>query len=333
MTTERIQRFGKEHMENDFKDLAIKYTGPKFDAHTHVWDLKLAEEHLTYVEDFNIKKSLAILDEDIAQNLSPELKERFIFARFLRSKTLLKGNAKDSANMVQEYYNQGYPIIKFWFGPRWIDYVDEEFKKKAGKLRLSNPIFDPIYSKIEELGLIFLVHNSDPDTYYERVYQPESKYGTKKEHLDSFEEVLKKYPKMKILGAHFGAQPEHLDNLARWFDTYPNYYVDASSARWMAREFSQKREESITFFKKYSDRILWGTDLSFGSQRHIEIPEYYFTRYLTYQALLETKVKNLALPFPDPENDNKTVINGLDLPMDVLENIYWKTAEKFFHGL
>ncbi|MHA1744387.1 MAG: amidohydrolase family protein [Promethearchaeota archaeon] len=330
-----INTYAKEHMEKPYWDLPAKYQGPKFDAHTHIWDLKKAERHLKYTEAFHIRKTMAILDEDVIKRLSPDLQDRFIFARFLRSRNMLNNNAHDMAEMVDEYYAQGYSIMKFWFAPRWRDYVEQELKVPADKvsIKLSSPLFEPMYSRIEDLGLIFLIHNSDPDLWYEQKYLPESKYGSKTTHLKDLEDVLQAHPKMKVLGAHFAAQPEHLENLGRWFDTYPNFYVDASSARWMAREFSRHRSDSIAFFHKYSDRILWGTDLSFGGQGRSHIPEYYFTRYLTYQVLLETNLQGVPLPFPDPENSTGTKINGMDLPVDILEKIYWKNATAFFKNI
>ena len=65
--------------------------------------------------------------------------------------------------------------------------------------------------------------------------------------------------------------------------------------------------------------------------RQKPISKYYGTRYSTLQAILESDVRDVPLPFPDKENDNKTVINGLDLPLDVLEKIYWKNAERIFN--
>ena len=325
-----INTYAKENMEQAYWDLPATYHGPKFDAHTHIWSIKVAEKHMKYAEAFNIQKTMAILDEDVSGKLSQDLHDRFIFARFLRSQSMLSNNSHEMADMVDEYYSQGYSIIKFWFAPRWRDYVEQELKIPIDKIKLSSSLFEPIYSRIEDLGLIFLIHNSDPDLWYEKKYQPESKYGSKKTHLEDLEGVLKAHPKMKVLGAHFAAQPEHLKNLGRWFDTYPNFYVDASSARWMAREFSRRRSDIIAFFHQYSDRILWGTDLSFGGQSRSNIPGYYFTRYLTYQMLLESNLQGVPLPFPDPENKLGTNINGLNLPIEILEKIYWKNAEKFF---
>ena len=54
-------------------------------------------------------------------------------------------------------------------------------------------------------------------------------------------------PPAGLAGPHFGAQPEHLENLGRWFDTYPNYYVDASSAMrpdLLARQIEKDRHNN-----------------------------------------------------------------------------------------
>jgi hypothetical protein len=45
---------------------------------------------------------------------------------------------------------------------------------------------------------------------------------------------------------------------------------------------------------------------------------------------METDARNIPLPFNDKENDNKTVINGLDLPIDILKKIYWENAKRIF---
>jgi hypothetical protein len=35
-------------------------------------------------------------------------------------------------------------------------------------------------------------------------------------------------------------------------------------------------------------------------------------------------------PIADPDSDGPPEIRGLDLPVDVLEQIYWKTGERAF---
>ncbi|MHA1156882.1 MAG: hypothetical protein ACTSQK_12310 [Candidatus Heimdallarchaeota archaeon] len=75
---------------------------------------------------------------------------------------------------------------------------------------------------------------------------------------------------------------------------------------------------------------MFGTDIVTGRNDRVPIPGYYYMRYLSLLALLETDVRDLPLPVEDPENNNKTVINGLDLPMNVLRKIYWENAKRLF---
>jgi len=324
-----MQKYISDYFNDDPAGSA-KYYGPKFDAHVHLGRMKGIKVLIKFREEFNIKKSVGIVWGDNNEELETTFPDKFVLAKYFRSRHLFNANTdlKLLTDLVEKIYQQGFPIIKFWFGPRWRDFVKDQFKIEPRKIHLSDAFFKAIFAKIEELGLYLLIHVSDPDLWYEKVYQPVSRYGTKREHLDDFEEVLSSFPKLKVLHAHFGGQPEDLENLSRWFDSYPNYYIDTSSARWMARELGRYPDKAREFFIKYSDRILFGTDLV--QDRNEPISTYYRTRYITFQALLETSIRDLALPFPDPENNNNTKINGLDLPLDVLKKIYWENANKVF---
>ena len=315
--------------DDDATTVSSKYNGPKFDAHVHLGGMKGIHNLIKYREEFNIKKSVGIVWDDKTDVYEKRFPGKFVLAKYFRSKHMFAANpdSKLLTDEIEKIYQQGFPIVKFWFGPRVRDYVKEYFKLEPKTIHLSDPIFKSIFAKMEELGLYLLIHVSDPDQWYEKVYQPVSRYGTKKEHLDDFEEVLSSFPKLKVLQAHFGSQPEDLEHLSRWFESYPNYFVDMSSARWMARELGRYPEKAREFFIKYSDRILFGSDLV--QDRNKPVSTYYRTRYFTFQAILETSVRDLPLPFPDPENNNETKINGLDLPLDILKKIYWENANKF----
>ncbi len=312
-----------------FKELSFKYDGPKWDAHVHLYKLEDVREFVKYSQEYNVKKMTAIVRENW-KTYDNEFPEKFVFARFIMSQDLFKGDIKGVVNDVQEMHDSGYPIAKFWYAPRWRKYVEEQYKTKIEGFRIDNPDLDPIFSKIEDLGLILLFHISDPDIFYETRYQPASYYGTKTQHLEEFENIISRHPNMKVIGAHMSGQPEHLDDLGKWFEKYPNFYVDTSSAKWMAREFSYDPEGTAEFFVKYQDRIMFGTDIVTGRTDREPIPGYYYMRYLSLLALLETDVRDLPLPVEDPENNNKTVINGLDLPMNVLRKIYWENAKQLF---
>lgn len=312
-----------------FNTIHFKYTGPKWDAHTHLFKIEDTKEFVKYASEYNIQKFTAITREDwkIYEENFPG---KFIFARFLNSQNLFGSNIQAVIEDIQDMYDSGYSIVKFWYAPRWKDYVQEQFKLQVEGFRIDDPKFDPIFSKIADLGMNLLIHVSDPDILYKTKYQPENYYGAKQQHLKELENIIAKHTNLKIQGAHMAGQPEHIDQLGKWFDKYPNLRVDISSAKWMAREFSYQTEKVIEFFTQYQDRILFGTDIVTGRSDREPIPGYYYIRYLSLQALLETDCREIPLPIADPDNDNKTVINGLDLSQKILRKIYWDNSEKFY---
>ena len=314
---------------NGFKDIHFKYTESRWDAHVHLYKIEDTADLVKYASEYNVEKFTAIVREDW-RVYEEKFPNKFVYARFIMSQNLFSGDLKEALDDIQSMYDSGYPIAKFWYAPRWRKYVEDQLKQKVEGFRIDDLKFDPIFSKIEDLGLKMIFHISDPDLIYAQSYQPASYYGTKEQHLKELENILTRHPNLEIQVAHLAAQPEQLDNLARWLDMFPNLHVDISSAKWMAREFSYKTEEVVEFFKQYKDKILFGTDIVTGRTDREPIPGYYYLRYLSYLALLETDVRDLPLPLADPENNNKTVINGLDLPMDVLRKIYWDNGNKFF---
>jgi hypothetical protein len=317
---------------NGLDTLPYKYSGPKFDAHTHIGRLQDSITHQEIADKYNIRKAVGILWEDQKKEYEAALPGHFVFARFLPSQGLLAGEINKVVEAVREFASQGYPIMKFWYAPRWKTYAKERWGKSPKGFRLDDPQFAPVFSAMEDLELTLLIHVSDPDLFYKSKYQPASFFGTKDEHLQELENLIAQHPKLCFLAAHMAGQPEHLPNLSRLLDAYPNLFVDTASAKWMAREFASNTAEVKAFFTKHQDRILFGTDIVAGRTDREPLPEYYINRYLSYQALWETKVTDHPLPIPDPENNNETVINGLDLSKKILNKLYWENSMKLFGG-
>jgi len=197
-------------------------------------------------------------------------------------------------------------------------------------LRMDDDDMAPFFEAMKDEDIPFLLHLSDPDTYYAARYTDPKYFTSKERDLNELEGVLKRHGSMKLQFAHFAAQPEihRLENLARWFDTYPNFNIDTSSARWNSRELSKDPERAREFFIKYQDRIIFGTDcVSWAPDR-----DYFKGRYLALRLLFETEEKNIPLPFTDSDtvHTGGTFINGLGLPKDVLQKIYWDNIHAFF---
>ena len=100
----------------------------------------------------------------------------------------------------------------------------------------------------------------------------------------------------------------------------------------MIRELGKNLEDSREFILNHSDRILFATDLSVGWGDRTD--NYCASRYWSQRIFWETDVKGIELPFDDTDNPNPpTLINGLNLPVPILQNIYWKNALEIFKEL
>ena len=179
-----MKEFKVADLGERFENLPVKYNGPKFDAHVHLGRINGIDDLIYYRELYNIKKSIGIVWGDDVESYWKNYPDKFIFAKYFRNRSIFSGNPDASfiRDAIQEIYSQGYPVVKFWFAPRWVDYISSQ----GGSvdllgLKLSDPAFEPMYEEIEDLGLVLLIHISDPDIWYEKVYQPDNSY-----HNNSF---------------------------------------------------------------------------------------------------------------------------------------------------
>jgi hypothetical protein len=324
----------RNNMDPFFQTIKRKYTGPVFDAHTHLGKVEDVATMVKYEEQFNVKKIFGIVRDsksrDEIEEVFPDL---FVYSIFLSIREALQGDIDGSMNFLEQAYTDGFNIGKLWFSPRWVNYFSREelnVQFRPQDVHLNDPKLEPIFQRLDDLRFTLLLHVSDPDLIYVKNYQPPSKYGIKEDHINALKNILEWYPNITIVGAHMASQPENLEQLDMWLDQYPNLFVDTGSAKWMIREFGSKIEETLEFFNKHQNRILFGTDFVAGRGDREPIPGYYINRFLSFQALFETDVRDLPFPIPDPENDNKTKINGLDLPQNILKKLYWENANKIY---
>ncbi len=252
--------------------------------------------------------------------------DRFIYAKYFSGASRFVDGVKPILKEISMMREEGYHLGKMQSAP----IMRARGRADLDTLRMDGDEMALMLDALKDEGYPFLLHLSDPDTYYSSKYTDRSQFSTKERDLAELEGVISRHHEMKLQIAHFAAQPEihRLDNLARWFDTYDNFNIDTSSARWMARELGKDPVKARAFLIKYSDRIHFGTDcVAFSSDR-----SYYEGRYLALRLLLETDVRDEALPFPDADTADSggTFINGLALPKEVLRRIYWENATRFY---
>lgn len=143
-------------------------------------------------------------------------------------------------------------------------------------------------------------------------------------YLKEFENVLKRFPKMKVICPHFCLSSIDLQRLEHLLDTYPQLYTDISFGYIThliagLERISKNPEKYRAFMQKYQDRIFFGTDLVVTEDkavdRLIEIGK-------VYRDFLERETYTF---FAVPD----IVFNGLHLEQGILEKIYFQNFEKF----
>jgi hypothetical protein len=303
-----------------------KYSGPIFDAHTHIVEIDGIAKMLAIEDEFGVTRQIGIVHSDAGFKAAKErYPERFVFAKYLSLKDFANLNPEPVLEEIHKIKDEGYTIAKAWFGPRWRDWY-----KVSPDFRINHPRLDPVFQELEDQGIPFLLHIGDPDTYYALQYNDTAKYGTKETHLSELEDILSRHRKLRFQIPHLGAQPEiaRLPNLTRWLEEYPNVVLDTASSRWMARELSKDQVKAREFMLRFSDRILFGTDLFSDKDDR----DFYSGRYVAQRILWETGERGVPLPFPDDDTKDigGTFINGLDLPLPDLRKLYWENAERLY---
>jgi predicted TIM-barrel fold metal-dependent hydrolase len=278
-------------------------------------------------DEYGVSKQIGIVhNEEGFQAAKEQYPDRFIYAKYLSLRDIAQYNVQPVLEEISKLLDQGYSLAKTWFGPRWRDYIENVPRD----FQINHPRLEPIFQALEGNEIPLIIHMSDPDTYYASQYKDSEKYGYKEEHLSQLEDVLSRHPKLRFQIPHFGSQPEihRLPNLSMWLDRFPNVVVDTASSRWMARELSKDTEKAREFMLRYSDRVLFGTDLSAGRGDR----DYFSGRYNAQRILWDTGERGTPLPFPDADTKETggTFINGLDLPLSVLRKLYWENANRIY---
>ena len=194
---------------------------------------------------------------------------------------------------------------------------------------LDDPIYDLMYAYLEENGIPIVSHIGDPakDWDINLVGEYNLKHGryydetfvTLQQLRDETEGILKKFPKLKLILAHFffwGDQPQKVKDL---LDRYENVMMDTTPGGEMFVGFTAHPAESRALFEAYADRIVYGTDTY---NFYLENPEDHEncvlcgTRINQCRRMLE---KSEAF-----EDDFFGRLQPMHLSKETLEKIYYK---------
>jgi predicted TIM-barrel fold metal-dependent hydrolase len=243
---------------------------------------------------------------------------------------------------LKESFEQGAIGVKIWKN------IGMGLKDKNGKyVMIDDPRFDPILDYIEKQGKTVLGHLAEPRNAWLPVdsmtVSNDKGYFTKHPEYHMYQHpeapsyeaevaardnMLKKHPKLRFVGAHLGSLEWSVDELAKRLDEFPNMAVDMAARIVHLQVQSQKNWQKVhDFMIKYQDRLIYATDQSVlkeGLEPKIS-ESIHHTRQLDWKFFTsydEMSVRSFSGTF-----------KGLKLPKQVIDKIYHTNAEKWFPGI
>ena len=146
-------------------------------------------------------------------------------------------------------------------------------------------------------------------------------------YQEEFENVLKRFPNLKIICPHFCLSTIASERFEHLMDTYPNLYTDASFGdieflKEALIRISNDPEKYRKLVLKYQDRILFGTDMVVTGAQY-KTADWLSKVTRAYRDVLEKETYTFFAM-------EGVTLHGLHLAPAVLEKIYRKNFERFF---
>jgi predicted TIM-barrel fold metal-dependent hydrolase len=143
--------------------------------------------------------------------------------------------------------------------------------RKALGIPLYSDIFDSYYSYMEKTSYPILMHVADPEEFWDTDKAPafakehgwfwgDGTFPEKEQLYREAETVLGKFPKLKIVFAHFYFLSADIKRASKFLDKWENVSFDITPGWEMYDNFTGKSDEWREFFMKYQDRLFFGTD-------------------------------------------------------------------------
>ena len=234
---------------------------------------------------------------------------------------------------------QGARAVKLWKNIGMVE------KDADGKLiMLDNPGLLPVAEQVRALGVPLIAHQGEPyncwlpldqmTTDNDREYfrqHPEYHMYLHPE-MPGYEELMgardrfvAAHPQLHVVGAHLASLEYDVDRIAAFLDRFPNTSVDLAARMSQVQYQSVRDREKVrNFFIRYQDRLLYGTDLTYGPdakpedfKREAHTVWSADWRYLATGESQRVDVLHVDVP-------------GLALPRAVIDKIYYANAVREF---
>lgn len=193
-------------------------------------------------------------------------------------------------------------------------------------LRVDDERLAPFFEKAGELAMPVMFHIADPDAFFLPIDRYNERYEELAAHPDwSFhgahhakdellaqrDRVFARHPKTVFVAAHVAEKSENLAYVSRLLENNPNLSVDIGAR---TAELGRQPYTAREFFRRFADRILFGTDL---------VPE--TEMYRLHFRFLETFDEYFDYP-SHASRQGRWQIYGVGLEDDVLRRVYRENA-------
>lgn len=204
-------------------------------------------------------------------------------------------------------------------------------KDHQGRLvKVDDARLTPIWETAGELGLPVVIHVADPMAFFDPVDETNERWEELENHPDwvfarpafppfmqimtSYFNLVRRHPNTRFIGAHVGCYAENLEWVGRMLNACPNYSIDISAR---LGELGRQPYTARTFFLKYQDRILLGSDMG-------PDPE----EYRLYYRFLETDDEYFNYNTGPVPQQGRWGAYGLYLPDPILKKVYNENAKR-----
>ena len=233
----------------------------------------------------------------------------------------------DYARQAESLMRAGFDGIKLLRGGKPSYYRDYPYLYDAD-------IYEEFFAIAEEKQYPIIMHNNDPaycwdmskttERAIKKGWVYDTRYPSHERYYSSVEKVLEQHPRLKLALAHMGFYSENIDRAFFLMDNYPNLYMDITPATNIYAEMSCVKNRAEEFFRKYHDRLIFGTDATnnlVGAAR----------RYNDYKNELTDHFFSCgeAKDFQkDPDASVERIV-PISLDNAMLEDIYYNNAMNF----
>lgn len=291
-------------------------SGGIIDIHSHIHGETATRIYSRAAEHYGIVRTYSMTQLHEIPRVERILGDRvrFIAIPNFTHKDRLEALGRGFIEDLKVFHSNGSRIAKFWNAPRIYEATSEPFV--SNPLRLNSEMRKEAMRAAADLGMLFMVHIGDPDTWFQTKYTDTVKYGTKLQQYETLEEALDLFPNPWI-AAHMGGYPENLKFLSKLLSRHKNLYLDCSATKWIVRELSKHPPIEVRhFFETWKGRVLFGSDIV-TSDAHVsaeqsatemeskaatneEAYDLYASRYWALRTLLERDYHGES-PIADPD--------------------------------